>query len=287
MANSKVLKNKGNLVTWGYKKGTHNGIDVVGTGSTLDYIVAHSDGTVVQARNNYATNDSTGGSYGNYVLIKHTNGYYTLYAHMRYNSVTVKVGQTVKKGQVIGYMGNTGYAFGAHLHFEVRDKNNIMIDPTAYINADLPDNSSNTNPEIDHTGIITYQAYTDKWLEEVNKCDNTDNGYAGIGSKAISGFRCKPQNGEIIYEAHQKNGKWLGAVNSKDYKKNDLKSISSYAGIYGHDIDAIRIKSTKGYVDYRVKTKEDGWLPWVRGFGDKDNEFAGIYGHTIIGIQMK
>ena len=146
MANSRVLKTKGNLVTWGYKKGIHNGIDIVGTGSTLDYIVAHSDGTVVQARNNYATNDRSGGSYGNYVLIRHNNGMYTLYAHMRYNFVTVKAGQAIKKGQVIGYMGNTGYAFGAHLHFEVRDKNNNMIDPTKYINADLPaSNNTNTN----------------------------------------------------------------------------------------------------------------------------------------------
>lgn len=287
MGNSRVLKTKGNLVTWNYKKGVHNGIDIVGTGSTLDYIVAHSDGTVIQARNNYATNDKSGGSYGNYVLIKHKNGYYTLYAHMKYNSVTVKVGQKVTKGQTIGYMGNTGYAFGAHLHFEVRDKNNRMIDPTKYINADLPNSSSNTNSVVDYTGIITYQAYTDKWLPEVSKADDTESGYAGVGTQAISGFRCKPQYGEIIYEAHQKGGNWLGTVNSKNYVKNDTKNGNSYAGIYGKSIDAIRIKSSKGYVDYRVKTKEDGWLPWVRGFGDKDNEFAGIYGHTIIAIQMK
>ena len=145
----------------------------------------------------------------------------------------------------------------------------------------------NKPKEPDYTGVITYQAYTDKWLPEVYKCDNTDEGFAGIGNQAISGFRCKPQYGDIIYEAHLKGGNWLGAVNSKDYKVNDLKSISSYAGIYGKPIDGIRIKSTKGYVDYRVKTKEDGWLPWARGFEDKGNEFAGIYGHTIIGIQMK
>lgn len=147
------------------------------------------------------------------------------------------------------------------------------------------DSATTANQEC--TGTITYQAYTDKWLPEVNKCDNTDDGFAGIGTQAISGFRCKPQYGELIYEAHLLGGNWLGAVNSKDYVKNDLKKISSYAGVYGHAIDGIRIKSTKGYVDYRVKTKEDGWLPWARGFGDSGNKFAGIYGHTIIGIQMK
>lgn len=138
---SRVFKNKGNVITQAFKKGVHNGIDLVGTGYTLDYITAHSEGTVVAVRNNYKTNDKYGSSYGNYVKIKH-NGYYTLYAHMKYNSVTVKVGQKVSRGQVIGYMGNTGHSFGAHLHFEVRDKNDNFINPIKYINANLPSNNS-------------------------------------------------------------------------------------------------------------------------------------------------
>lgn len=85
-----------------------------------------------------------------------------------------------------------------------------------------------------------------------------------------------------------KGGNWLGAVNSKDYKKNDTKNPNSYAGIYGKAIDGIRIKSTKGYVDYRAKTREDGWLPWVNSKTKTGTEsYAGIYGHEIIGIQMK
>lgn len=280
---SRVFKNKGNVITQAFKKWVHNGIDLVGTGYTLDYITAHSKGTVVAVRNNYKTNDKTGCSYGNYVKIKH-NGYYTLYAHMKYNSVTVKVGQKVSRGQVIGYMGNTGHSFGAHLHFEVRDKNDNFINPIPYMNADLPvDNPVKPN----YTGIITYQAYTNEWLPEVKKCDNTADGYAGTYGRPISGFRCIPENGDIIYEAHIKGGNWLGAVNSKDYKKNDKNNPNSYAGLYGKAIDGIRIKSTKGYVDYRVHTIEDGWLPWARGFGENGNEYAGIYGHTIDGVQMK
>lgn len=142
-----------------------------------------------------------------------------------------------------------------------------------------------TPTEPDYTGTITYQAYTTSWLPEVNKCDNTPDGYAGIGKEPITGFRCRPQYGELIYEARQlSNHQWLGAVNSKDYNKNDG---SSYAGLYGRKIDGIRIKSTRGYVDYRVKTIEDGWLPWCRGWGETGNLYAGIKGHTIIGIQMK
>lgn len=161
-----------------------------------------------------------------------------------------------------------------------------------YLTYDESDTTSSTESktettEPDYTGVITYQAYTGEWLPEVNKCDDTYDGFAGIGTKTISGFRCKPQYGEITYEAHLKGGNWIGAVNSKDYKKNDTKNPNSYAGIYGKPIDGIRIKSTRGYVDYRAKTKEDGWLPWARGFGSKGDLFAGIYGHDIIGIQMK
>lgn len=136
----------------------------------------------------------------------------------------------------------------------------------------------------DYTGVITYQAYTNKWLPPVNKSDDTDNGYAGIGKEAISGFRCKPQYGELIYEAHIKGGEWLSKVNSKDYSSG---GDNSYAGIYGKPIDCIRIKSTKGWVKYRVKTVEDGWLAWVDSRTESGTEsYAGIYGHNIIGIQM-
>ena len=145
-------------------------------------------------------------------------------------------------------------------------------------------NSSSTITEPDYTGVITYQAYTSYWLPAVRKCDNTANGFAGIGNEPITAFRCKPAYGEIIYEAHKLGGGWYGAVNSRDYNSN---SINSYAGIPSQAIDLIRIKSTRGYVDYRVKTREDGWLPWVRGFGDRYYEYAGIVGHAIIGIQMK
>ena len=134
---SRVFKTKENQITQDYKAGKHNGIDLVGYKSELDYIVAHSDGVVVEYRNNFATNDKTGNSYGNYVKIKHDNKYYTLYSHMAYKSVTVKKGDKVKKGQVIGYMGNTGHSFGAHLHFEVWN-GGTRINPKPYINADLP-----------------------------------------------------------------------------------------------------------------------------------------------------
>ena len=146
--------------------------------------------------------------------------------------------------------------------------------------------SPSPSPDPDYTGVITYQAYCNgKWQSPVNKCDNTSDGYAGIYGKSISGFRCKPQYGEIIYEAHQLGGKWLGAVSSKDYSSG---KSNSYAGIYNKPIDGIRIKSTKGYVDYRVHIKGGGWLDWVNSRTKTGTEsFAGIFGYQIDGIQMK
>jgi len=145
----RVLKSGKCEVSYKYKKGSHNGIDLVGAGYTLDYVVAHSDGTVVGVVSNvnYNTYGTNNKIYGNYVKIKHDNGMYTLYSHLKYGTVAVKVNQRVAKGTVLGYMGNTGYSNGAHLHFEVRNENNVQIDPTPYVGADLP-SETNDNENI-------------------------------------------------------------------------------------------------------------------------------------------
>ena len=86
----------------------HSGIDIgAGYGSA---IVASDSGTVILAEVN--------GGYGNCVMIDHGNGYYTLYGHM--SSYAVSAGQAVSKGQTIGCVGDTGWATGPHLHFEIR-----------------------------------------------------------------------------------------------------------------------------------------------------------------------
>jgi murein DD-endopeptidase MepM/ murein hydrolase activator NlpD len=56
---------------------------------------------------------------GNRIVLKHSNNEYSAYEHMKYGGVLVKVGQKVRKGQLIGYVGTTGYTHAPHLHFEV------------------------------------------------------------------------------------------------------------------------------------------------------------------------
>ncbi len=134
---SRILKTKNNLVTYRYG-GSHKGIDIVGNGYALDDIIAHSDGIVVDCRNTYTSCDEkTGASYGNFVELDHGQGYHTIYAHMKAGSVNVTKGQQIKKGTVLGYMWNSGRSNGKHLHFEVK-KEGVKIDPTPYIDADLP-----------------------------------------------------------------------------------------------------------------------------------------------------
>jgi hypothetical protein len=65
-----------------------------------------------------------GGGYGNYILIRHSNGLETLYGHL--SATQVKVGQLVKAGEVIGLGGNTGRSTGPHLHYEVRYQGNPL-----------------------------------------------------------------------------------------------------------------------------------------------------------------
>ena len=128
---------KGNCeITQEYNE-NHHANDIVGGGYTLDNVIAHTEGKVIILQDGYDNMlGSTGNaSYGNFVKIEHKNGYATLYAHMQ-KGLSVRNGDYVKKGQVLGYMGNSGNANGAHLHFEVW-KDGIRINPSEYLDKDL------------------------------------------------------------------------------------------------------------------------------------------------------
>ena len=97
----------------------HSGIDIgAAAGAT---VIAADSGTVFVAT--YSS------SYVNYVMIYHSNGTYTLYAHM--SAFAISNGQSVSQGQTIGYVGSTGVSSGPHLHFETR-VNGAAVDPMQY-----------------------------------------------------------------------------------------------------------------------------------------------------------
>lgn len=126
----KVIPHVGSLTSWGWPtndgwvitsdrswrvnpitgvRERHSGIDIAGTGY-YSPIYASNNGTIETMRYQY--------DYGYYIVINHNNGYYTLYGHMA-EFADLDLGDVVQRGDVIGYMGSTGYSTGVHLHYEM------------------------------------------------------------------------------------------------------------------------------------------------------------------------
>lgn len=278
---SKVLKNYNDKITQNYSQ-NHKALDIVGqgkTGSVLDYITAHTSGVVEEVRKN-ATGFETGGSYGNYVLIRHANGYKTRYAHLAYGTIIVNKGTTVYAGQVIGYMGNTGTAYGGHLHFEVISPSGEKLNPYSYLTHSLPSITTPSNQNVN----VYYRVKTQKhgWLPEVKNLDD----YAGYQNSPVTSVAIKVSQGTIKYRVHNKGGKWLPYVTG--YNINEF--TNGYAG-NNNIIDAIEIyyytpNNIRPYKKARYK---------VNGYPYQyDNErkngmdgYAGVIGVPITTLQIK
>ena len=130
---TKIIPNVGSTTSWGWPTNSgytisspfgyrinpvtgarelHSGIDISGTGYGSP-VYASNNGTIKEIQFHW--------SYGNYILIDHGNGYYSLYAHMSKFAAGLNVGSIVERGQQIGYIGMTGTATGPHLHYEIRN----------------------------------------------------------------------------------------------------------------------------------------------------------------------
>ena len=222
---SRILKDKTNQVTQKYGNG-HTGIDIVGK-EGLPEIIAHSDGVVYAIQDGQDNNIKATGvkSYGNYVQIKHPNNMYTLYAHLE-KKLKVKLGQQVKRGQVLGKEGNSGCSYGTHLHFEVRNKDNYVIDPTPYIDADLPNLPTNL-PEPVERDENKYQ------IEVLINDLRARNGYGlnatilGFVKKGIYNIYNKATKDNLIWLKISENediwiaysDEWAKLYDYKDYKE--------------------------------------------------------------------
>ena len=105
---------------WGWGSDWHPGIDIAN-----DY-----DTPIQATANGVVTFSGWYGGYGKMIKVDHGNGIETIYAHNNENAV--RVGQAVNKGEVIGYMGNTGASTGTHLHYEVR-MNGTAVNPANFL----------------------------------------------------------------------------------------------------------------------------------------------------------
>lgn len=235
----------------------HKAIDIYSSKvEEYNKVLAHTEGKVVSLVKNYKKTDKTGTSYGNYIKIRHSNGYYTLYAHLQYGSIKLNIGDYVKEGEQIAIIGNTGHSTGRHLHWELRDTKDKKINPTKYLYADLPNMKDKKEYQV-------YDLKKKKWLPnvEIGKNDYAGNKGNNIGALYIDDYK---------YRVHdKKSNKWLPWV----IGRND------YAGNMS-EIDGVQIEKTTYRVYDNVKKK---WLPWVSGTKD----FAGNIGNSIGGVQIK
>lgn len=233
----RVLESKNCIITNSYSS-KHNAVDICKNTNgkpDFDYIVAHSDGKIIFFQDGLGhlpgTNDNS--SYGNCVKIDHGNGYCTLYAHMK-KGLLVKKGQTVKAGQRLGYMGNSGNTNGAHLHFEVW-KNNNRINPTEYLNKELQKNGTvnvTAKYNIGDTVKINGVYYTSTSTEKL-KSARTEGKITDIKEGARNPYLI--DNGNIgwvndsciinIYTKTVSNCSWLNLRTSASYGNNIYKSV--------------------------------------------------------------
>jgi len=145
----------------------HYAVDITGDGT--HYIIAVANGKVYDVATGCDNSGSIGnycnGGLGNYVVIDHLNGNYTVYGHMAPNTVTVSKNDIVNQGEIIGVMGNSGNSSGQHLHFQLeiggRGGATYGTNPLNYISSSDPrpitiqsESSTNLGGEIETTEFV-------------------------------------------------------------------------------------------------------------------------------------
>lgn len=143
-----VVYNSANRITQHYG-GSHHGVDIGwSSNENHNYIYSNCSGTVIEVVDGMDNDTSATGtaSWGNYVLIRHSNGYYSRYAHLKKYNIFVSVGQVVSNTQLLALMGDSGNAYGRHLHFEVATgySSSTRINPEPYLTQTI-DGSTGVN----------------------------------------------------------------------------------------------------------------------------------------------
>lgn len=148
----RVVPRSSKRITQKYKALSHKGVDI-GWSSVEknNEIHANCKGIVYEIQDNQVNNTKSKGkkTWGNYVYIKHPNGMFTRYAHLKVG-IPVKVGQEVDENTIVGIMGNSGNSYGRHLHFEVATAYSSLkrINPTKYLRMPVYTYENKDDPQL-------------------------------------------------------------------------------------------------------------------------------------------
>lgn len=212
------------VVTNNYDQ-NHKAIDIVPSDRSETNIIALESGTVEKVVSNIkSTNHKSKGldTYGNFIKIKQDNNKTALYAHIKYGSIKVKEGQHVDKGTILGTVGETGNAYGKHLHLEIQDQNNNKENPLISLN--------NTSGQIENTPnkkTNTYSTNTTTTIKQSTK--NTNNIYLNASNYHY---------GSIVDAL-----KSINVDSSYSYRKKLAKNngIQNYCGLYSQNVKMLNL----------------------------------------------
>lgn len=222
----------------------HRALDIVASDRSETNIIALESGIVTTVVSNIpTTNHNSQGlaTYGNYVKIKQNNGKTALYAHMKYGSIQVKEGDYIEKGAIIGTIGDTGNAYGKHLHLEVISENNVKENPLISLNEKSSEETLDQSSE-DEIKQNTNDSQEDEDLIQ-------ENSYSTTFSNTNSENTISNNNEEYLNAPNYKHGsivdalKSVGIDSSYAHRKQlaEENGISNYHGSYNQNIKLLNL----------------------------------------------
>ena len=228
---------------------SHKALDIVSSDRKETDIVSLEDGTVETVVNNTLGpnhNSKGNATYGNYVKVKQTNGKTALYAHLKYNSIKVNKGQYITKGTVIGTMGETGNAYGRHLHLEIRNENNVRENPIVYLQTPGQSESAVQTTEKKEESAPQTNLSLENTENNVSENSNTPSSNTSNNNQTINGY---PTNTFYLHNPTYKHGsivdalKQIGINSSYSYRKSlaQKNGITNYHGSYSQNVKLLNL----------------------------------------------
>ena len=238
-----VLESMNEVITNNYDA-NHKAIDIIPSDRSETNIIALESGTVTTTvKNIKKTNHNSKGldTYGNYVKVKQDNGKTALYAHMKYGSVRVNKGDYIEKGTVIGTIGETGNAYGKHLHLEIQNENNIKENPNISLNTHTHSSKKNINENTEQNKSVKNNTTSQNSTQNINHTNPTTTNNQSINktnNKAEFLSAKEYHHGSIVDAL-----KSINIDSSYNYRKKLAKAnnIQNYHGSYSQNLKMLNL----------------------------------------------